>query len=151
MHGGQIRFDTATSTTLDEVGKNGFIRSNVGWGGPTLVVKGACSLFGVYKFMRKSTFAGAQCCSRLLALERCILYTLYHPAGLLKVRENVILAPHSSGDYHTVEHNTVVGTCEIVVNFGAACIQTHIQHACMQHLSKSRGIMNIRKMTNSLK
>ena len=59
-----IRFDTATSTTLDKVGKNGTLSHNVGWGGPTLVAK---------------------------------------------------------GDNHTVEHNTVVGTIEIVVFFGAAC------------------------------
>lgn len=35
-----IRFDTAKKTLLSEVGKDGTISYNVGWGGPTLVVKG---------------------------------------------------------------------------------------------------------------
>ena len=35
-----IRFDTAQKTTKEEIGKNGIIMRNVGWGGPELVVKG---------------------------------------------------------------------------------------------------------------
>merc|ERR1719247_1945792 len=39
-HSLMIRFDTATSTTLAQVGRGGTIRRNVGWGSVKLVVKG---------------------------------------------------------------------------------------------------------------
>mmetsp|Transcript_10331 Transcript_10331/g.17023 ORF Transcript_10331/g.17023 Transcript_10331/m.17023 type:complete len:986 (+) Transcript_10331:125-3082(+) len=39
-HSMLIRFDTSTSTELDEVGRGGTVQYNVGWGGPNMVIKG---------------------------------------------------------------------------------------------------------------
>merc|ERR1719247_1664570 len=61
-----IRFDTAKSTVLADVGEDGKVYNNVAWGGPALVVK---------------------------------------------------------GDSHKLFDNTVIGTVEVVRDWGAACGQ----------------------------